>query len=164
MAALHKAIMKNDIESKNRKGKRPMFNIFKKLFLKQEGTKEEPPGRTFNQIITSQYFDPDEAASGTEKKQGKIEQIAAYGLHPKFLRYRYGEDSREIESAYVVFQKETTSRGGSMVHVSELAFTVKSNDFKTFETLAGVSLEKDFRDLTHYLYTGEERRKESRNL
>jgi hypothetical protein len=40
---------------------------------------------------------------------------------------------------------------------------VKQCDFEEFEQMSGVSLEKDFRDLTDYVYNGEERRKEKRS-
>ena len=148
-----------------------MLNFFKKLFSEKEVEVEpERPGRTFNRIITSRYFGCDEknSSSDAEKiakmKQSKIDQINEFGLEPKFLRYSYSPDGTEIESAYVVFQKETTSQRGSMVHVTELAFTVRSHNFAEFEKMANVSLEKDFRDLTDHKYDGKERRKETRDL
>ena len=147
-----------------------MLNFFKNIFSKKEETPEpEVPGRTFNRIITSKYFGCDEENSTSDAeqiakmKQSKINQINEFELEPKFLRYTYSKDGGEIESAYVVFQKETTSQRGSMIHVTELAFTVRHHDFTEFETMAKISLEQDFRDLSNHQYNGEERRKEKRD-
>jgi hypothetical protein len=53
-----------------------------------------------------------------------------------------------------------------MVHVTEVSFIVPKEEFEEFENMAGVTLEKDFRDLTEYdgkkLYEGKERRKKPR--
>ena len=147
-----------------------MFSFFKKLFSTQEESIEpEPPGRTFNRIITSKYFGcADENTDTTDSehiaslKQSKIDQIKELKLKPKFLRYHYKEGSDEIESAHVAFQKEVSSQRGSMIHVTELSFIVKRHHFEELEKMANISLKNDFRDLTNYQYTGEERRKEKR--
>ena len=53
-----------------------------------------------------------------------------------------------------------------MVHITEISFTVDSSEFDEFQKMSGVSLNKDFRDLTpksdNPVYQGEERRKEGR--
>ena len=146
-----------------------MFSFLKKIFSKQEEAIEpEAPGRTFNRIITSKYFGTEEdnvnadAEHTAAMKQSKIDQIKTLKLKPKFLRYTYNNESNEIESAHVVFQKEVSSQRGSMIHVTELAFSVNAQDFEEFERMAHLSLEKDFRNLTNYEYTGKERRKERR--
>jgi len=147
-----------------------MLEFFKKIFASKEKktVESEPPGRTFNRIITSKYFGCEEENIDadtehiTAMKQSKIDQINKFGLKPKFLRYTYSKDSKEIESAYVVFQKETSSQRGNMIHVTELAFTVKCHNFEELEKMANISLENDFRNLTDYQYTGDERRKEHR--
>jgi len=147
-----------------------MLKFFKKIFSskKEETVEAEPPGRTFNRIITSKYFGfkeeniNDDTEHITAMKQSKIDQINKLELEPKFLRYIYSKDGKEIESAYVVFQKEVSSQRGSMIHVTELSFTVKRHNFEELEKMANISLENDFRNLTDYQYTGEERRKERR--
>ncbi len=148
-----------------------MLEFFKKIFSskKEERAEPEPPGRTFNRVITSKYFGCEEEnpEADTEHiavmKQKKIDQINEFELEPKFLRYTYNKNGKEIESAYVVFQKEVTSQRGSMVHVTELAFTVKRHNFEELEKMANISLENDFRDLTDHQYKGQERRKERRD-
>ncbi|KYJ86998.1 hypothetical protein [Sulfurovum riftiae] len=148
-----------------------MLEFFKKIFSpKEEETVEsEPPGRTFNRIITSKYFGCEEenleadAEHIAAMKQSKIDQINEFELEPKFLRYTYSKDGNDIESAHVVFQKEVSSQRGSMVHVTELAFTVKSHNFEELEKMANISLENDFRNLTDHQYQGQERRKERRD-
>ena len=148
-----------------------MLNFLKKLFSKEEEIAEpEQPGRTFNRIITSKYFGCDNENSSADAeqvakmKQSKIDQINEFGLEPRFIRYTYSPDGTEIESAHIVFQKETTSQRGSMIHVTELAFTIRRDDFDEFEKMANVSFESDFRDLTDLKYNGKERRKEKRDL
>lgn len=146
-----------------------MLNFFKKLFSKKEETIiPEPPGRTFNRIITSKYFGCDDENSNADAeqiakmKQSKIDQITEFGLEPRFLRYTFTTNGSEIASVDVVFQKETTSQRGSMIHVTELAFTVRQEDINEFEKMANVNLEDDFRNLTDHKYNGTERRKEKR--
>jgi hypothetical protein len=147
-----------------------MLEFFKKIFSskEEENVEPEPPGRTFNRIITSKYFGCEEENADADAehiaamKQSKIDQINEFGLEPKFLRYTYSQNGDEIESADVVFQKEVSSQRGSMVHVTELAFTVKRHNFEELEKMANVSLENDFRNLTDHQYRGEERRKERR--
>ncbi|AKF24836.1 hypothetical protein YH65_05125 [Sulfurovum lithotrophicum] len=148
-----------------------MLNFLKKIFSRKEETVEpEYPGRTFNRIITSKYFGYNEENSSTDTdqiakiKQSKIDQINEFELLPKFLYYAYSPNGTEIESAYVIFQKEAISQRGSMIHVTELAFTVRQQDFNEFEKMANVSLKNDFRDLTDHKYNGEERRKGKRGL
>ena len=129
----------------------------------------EKPGRTFNKILTSKYFGGDEHETDPQEiqkaKRHKIEQIEHEEMRPKFLRYSYEEeDSTEnkIDAVYIAFQKEVISQRGNMIHVTELAFTVKASDFDEFQAMAHVNFEKDFRDLTHHCYQGEERRKKNR--
>ena len=130
----------------------------------------ERPGRTFNRIITSKYFGCDNESNNTDAAQikkmklSKINQIREFELLPKFIRYTYIYEREKIKSAYVVFQKETISQRGSMIHVVELAFTVRKEDFSEFEKMANVSLEDDFRNLTDFQYNGKDRRKEKREL
>ena len=121
--------------------------------------------------MTGRYFgceakNADEEAH-TKAKQEKIEQIHELELLPMFVRFSY-EDSTSDQtenspvSAYVAFQKEVFAENWNMVHVTEISFTVNSSDFEEFEKMAGVSLTKDFRDLTSTSYNGSERRKERR--
>jgi len=146
-----------------------MLEFLKKIFSSEKELVEpEAPGRTFNRLISSQYFgcENEHTDAGPEHvaamKQSKIDQINEFDLKPKFLRYTYNKERDSIEGAYVVFQKEVSSQRGSMIHVTELAFTVREEDFETFEKMANVSLENDFRDLTDHQYAGKERRKSHR--
>jgi len=145
-----------------------MLKFFKNIFFKEEETVEsESPGRTFNRIFTSEYFncDKEDQRNSEEIKSSKIQQINELGLKPKFLRYTYKKNAKgepEILSARLAFQKEVSSQRGNMIHVTELAFTVKRKDFETFEKMANISLKNDFRDLTDHQYNGEERRKKTR--
>ena len=129
----------------------------------------EKPGRTFNKILTSKYFGGDEHETDPQEiqkaKRHKIAQIESAELTPKFLRYSYEEgdlEEEKIDSVYIAYQKEVSSQRGNMIHVTELAFTVKAEDFAEFQSMAHVDFEKDFRDLTHHQYKGEERRKKAR--
>jgi len=91
-----------------------------------------------------------------------------------FIRYSYknkieahtGDNSLEISSVHVVFQKEVLAEKWNMTHVTEISFIVNYADFEEFEKMSGVSLKNDFRDLTSYKnntpYEGKERRKEKR--
>jgi len=147
-----------------------MLNFFKNIFSKKEEEKVEPdrPGRTFNRIVTSRYFGCEDNNSHADTEQikkiklNKIHQIRTLDLLPKFIRYTYFKNSEKIQSAHVVFQKETTSQRGNMIHVSELAFIIREEDFNEFEKMTNLSLEEDFRDLTDFQYNGKERRKETR--
>lgn len=147
-----------------------MINIFKKLF----GIKEDkevvvdPPGRTFKRILTGDYFGCEKSETDKHKiaqaKQNKIDQIKEYDLAPMFIRYTHIQDS--ITSAHVAFQKEVHAKKWNMTHVTEISFTIYSDEFDEFEQMSGVHLREDFRDLTAYenedVYKGEERRKEKR--
>ncbi len=150
---------------------------FKKLFgkRKEQVSHDDPPGRTFKRILTGDYFglqDPhaDEAAHQAAKEE-KIALIAKMDMKPKFVRYAlkkkaFDEKSPHITAAHVVFQNEVFDEKWHMVHVTEISFIVPKEEFETFETMAGVRLTEDFRDLTEYdgksHYNGKERRKERR--
>jgi len=150
-----------------------MLKILKSLL----GIKEEkiytpdPPGRVFNRILTSDLFgtqDPNaDDKMVAQSKQNKIDQINELELKPMFLRYTLSHSfPDEIISAYVVFQKEEPNESINMIYITEISFNVKLEDFEEFESMAGVDLKKDFRDLTsinNSTYQGEERRKEQRD-
>ena len=161
-----------------------MIKVFKSLFggEKEEESIPDSPGRTFNKILTGKYFGCEDLNADknrvSEAKQKKLDQITELELVPMFIRYFY-EDTvyKEIQateyhpitkasSVHVVFQKEVSAQRGQMTHVSEISFIVHRSDFNEFETMSGLSLSNDFRDLTVYKnsmpFTGEERRKESR--
>jgi hypothetical protein len=101
-----------------------------------------------------------------KSKQDKIDKIKELDLKPMFVRYSFDRISPEnIISAYVVFQKEEHVASRNMIYITEISFNVKQADFKAFESMSGVSLEQDFRDLTDIndtTYEGKERRKEKR--
>ena len=155
-----------------------MIEIFKSLFGKKKEAKyvPDPPGRTFNRIVTGRYFGCEDVtadeSSATEAKQKKIDQIKELGLIPMFTRYSYkdtdNKESREVSSVHVVFQKEVPSERQSMIHVTEISFTVNRSDFDEFEKMAGVSLKDDFRDLSseenRTPFNGKERRKGKREI
>jgi len=147
-----------------------MINIFKRV-LGVEEKKEvvvDPPGRTFKRILTGDYFGCEKNETDTHKifqaKQSKINQINELELVPMFIRYTHMQDS--IVSVHVAFQKEVHAKKWNMTHVTEISFTVYSDEFDEFERMSRVYLSKDFRDLTAYqkddTYKGEERRKEKR--
>jgi len=154
-----------------------MIKNFKNLFSKKkkEAPLPDPPGRTFKKIITGKCFGCEDTDADKERmdkaKQKKIEQIQELGLKPMFIRYSYEATKEEtlakkISSAHVAFQKEVLAEKWNMVHVTELSFTVFHTDFEEFEKMAGVSLSKDFRDVTPKddtpEYQGVERRKKGR--
>ena len=153
-----------------------MLEIIKRLFgkKKEEEYVPDPPGRTFNKVLTGRYFGCEdenaEACDIAKAKQGKIDQIKALALVPMFTRYTYknakDEENREAISVHVVFQKEVPSERQSMTHVTEISFIVNRADFDEFEKMAGVSLKDDFRDLTAAgdgtAFKGKERRREKR--
>ena len=153
-----------------------MIEIIKSLFgkKKEEEYVPDPPGRTFNKVLTGRYFGCEdenaEECEVTKAKQGKIDQIKALELIPMFTRYTYkgtqDEEKQEAISVHVVFQKEVPSERQSMTHVTEISFIVNRADFEEFETMAGVSLKDDFRDLTDTgngtAFKGKERRKKRR--
>jgi len=153
-----------------------MIEMFKKIFGKKKEQTDvpNPPGRTFNRILTGRYFgcsdvnaDEDTIAKA---KQEKIDQIKELELVPMFIRYSYesknkkGIDTEEDHptSAYVAFQKEVFAEKWNMVHVTEISFTVLYADFDEFEKMAGVRLNDDFRDLSSTAFNGKDRRKEKR--
>jgi len=152
-----------------------MLGVLKRIFGKKEEEKEpEAPGRTFKRMLTGDYFglrNPDADAQAIQRaKEEKIRQIKELELKPVYLRYRLqkGADDavrkEDIEAAYVAFQKEEYDPKLNMVHVTEISFIVSRDEFAEFETMAGVSLEKDFRNLydNGEPYKGEERRKKPR--
>ena len=153
-----------------------MIEIFKKLFAKkkEQAYVPDPPGRTFNRVLTGRYFgcedvNADESAI-TEAKQEKIDQIHELELVPMFIRYSYegrnrrGTDTEENHpaSVHVTFQKEVFAEKWNMVHITEISFIVYYADFGEFEKMSGVSLSDDFRDLTSTTFNGRDRRKENR--
>ena len=155
-----------------------MIGLFKNLFSpkKRKEYVPDPPGRTFKKILTGRYFGcEDKTADGTriaKAKQSKIKQIKELELIPVFLTYSY-EDIKEeiadqkITSVHVTFQKEVLAQKWNMVHLTEISFIVNSSDIDEFEKMSGISLSKDFRDLTPTgdtpIYQGEERRKQKRD-
>lgn len=154
-----------------------MIGIFKNLFGKNKEKEyvSDPPGRTFKKILTGRYFGCEDRTADeariAEAKQSKIDQIKELELIPMFIRYSY-EDTKEethdkkIASVHVTFQKEVLAQKWNMVHVTEISFTVDRSDIDEFEKMSGVSLSKDFRDLTTNddtpVYQGAERRKKNR--
>jgi hypothetical protein len=154
-----------------------MIDMLKNLFgKKQEEYVPDPPGRTFNRVLTGRYFGCEDKNADEKTianaKQDKIDQIKELELKPKFVRYTYEkrhnketniEDKSPI-SAHVAFQKEVFAENWNMIHVTEISFTLYSEEFDEFERMAGVSLSKDFRDLTNTKFTGKERRKEKRGI
>ncbi len=164
-----------------------MLEILKRLFgkKKEKVYVPDPPGRTFNKIITSSYFGCEDINADDSRiakaKQGKIDQISELELIPMFTRYSHrntGTNRRvhqteendhhtEVSSVHVVFQKEVTAEKWNMTHVTEISFTVNRSNFDEFEKMSGVSLSDDFRDLTSYEktthYNGKERRKNKRD-
>lgn len=148
-----------------------MIGWLKKIIgIKEEqAPAPEAPGRTFKRVLTGRCFGCENKEADThaikKAKEGKIAKIRELELKPMFLRYTYkekGDPSSGISSAHVAFQKEVFAQKWNMVHVTEISFEVASWEFEEFETMAGVSLEKDFRDLTENTYRGKERRKRKR--
>ena len=157
-----------------------LLEILKSIFAKKKPEEyvPDPPGRTFKRVDTGQYFGCEKSDVNEDRiaaaKKRKIDQIAELELIPMFIRYSYknrvnrdtDDDSLEISSVHVVFQKEVLAKKWNMVHVTEISFTVNYADFEEFEKMSGASLKNDFRDLTSYEkntpYKGEERRKEKR--
>ena len=151
-----------------------MLEILKKLFAKpiEEEPEEDKPGRTFNKILTGKYYGLEENGAGKifiqELKDKKIEQIKELALKPKFIRYLYAANTQDNTiansiAAYVFFQKERYSRKRQMIHVTEMSFIVKAEDFDEFEKKLDISLFDDFRHLPpENNFNGTERRKEKR--
>ena len=153
-----------------------MIELLKKLFgkKKEQSDVSNPPGRTFNRVLTGRYFGLEDVNADEDAiaraKQEMIDQIKELELVPMFMRYDYDSkkkkdfDAEEDHptSVHVAFQKEVFAEKWNMVHVTEISFTVLSADFDEFEKMAGVSLNGDFRDLTSTAFNGEERRRASR--
>lgn len=156
-----------------------MIGLFKNVFAKKKEKEyvPDPPGRTFKRILTGRCFGCENINANEDNiskaKQGKIDQIQELKLLPIFLKYTYKKskeegDDKKISSAHVAFQKEVLDQKWNMLHITEISFTVESSEFDEFEKMSGVSLNKDFRDLTPNndaeVYQGEERRKERRAI
>jgi len=151
-----------------------MLEIFTKLFTKPKEVvpEEEKPARTFNKILTGKYYGLDDNTADKtfikELKDKKVHQIKELELKPKFIRYIYerGVENYTIEAAIaaqVSFQKERYSRKRQMIHVTEMSFIVKAEDFNELEKKLGLSLSNDFRHLApENTFNGEERRKQKR--
>jgi len=163
-----------------------MLEIFKNLFgkKKEKVYVPDPPGRTFNRVITGRYFGCEdvnaEESLVAEAKQKKIDQITELKLLPMFTRYSYKDTDKnkretqvsedhpdiEVSSVHVVFQKEVPAEKQNMVHITEISFTVNRSDFDEFEQMSGVSLSDNFKDLSSdensVAFNGEERRKVKR--
>ena len=142
-----------------------MIKKIKSLFgTQKEEVVSDPPGRTFKKVLTGECFEGGKKDAGeaaiARSKQDKIDQIETLELLPKFVRFSY--EKEELVSAHVAFQKEVFARKWNMIHVTEISFTVKAEDFEEFEKMAGVSLTNDFKDLTEVQYNGKERRKGQR--
>lgn len=155
-----------------------MIKILKKLFTKTKNKEysPDPPRRTFKRMLTGRYFGCEDvtadAAKIAQAKQYKIDQIREHELIPMYVRFTYNQTSeqahdKKIISAHVAFQKEVLAKKWNMVHVTEISFTVYHDDFDEFEQMSGVTLNKDFRDLTPNSntpsYQGTERRKKKRD-
>ena len=163
-----------------------MLEIFKNLFgkKKEKVYVPDPPGRTFNRVITGRYFGCEdvnaEESLVAEAKQKKIDQITELKLLPMFTRYSYKDTDKNkrvtqdredhpdiaVSSVHVVFQKEVPAEKQNMVHITEISFTVNRSDFDEFEQMSGVSLSDNFKDLSSdensVAFNGEERRKVKR--
>ncbi len=136
-----------------------MIKIIKKLFTKTKKKEytPDPPGRTFKRILTGRYFGCEDvtadAAKIAQAKQDKIDQIRELELIPMYVKYTYKntkepDHDKKIISVHVTFQKEVLSQKWNMVHVTEISFTVNHDDLDEFEQMSGVTLNKNFRDLT----------------
>lgn len=154
-----------------------MIGLFKNVFVKKKEKEyvPDPPGRTFKRILTGRCFGCENINADedniTKAKRGKIEQIQELKLLPMFIKYTYKNnkeegDGKKISSVHVAFQKEVLDEKWNMLHITEISFTVDYSEFNEFEKMSGVSLNKDFRDLTPnsdaVVYRGEERRRERR--
>lgn len=154
-----------------------MIGLFKNVFAKKKEKEyvPDPPGRTFKRILTGRCFGCENINANEDNiakaKRGKIDQIQELELLPMFIKYTYENskkeaDDQKISSVHVAFQKEVLDQKWNMLHITEISFTVDRSEFDEFERMSGVSLHKDFRDLTPnsdaVAYRGEERRKERR--
>lgn len=136
-----------------------MIKIIQKLFTKTKKKQytSDPPGRTFKRILTGRYFGCEDVTADASKiaqaKQDKIDQIRELELMPMYVRYTYKttkepDHDKKIICAHVAFQKEVLAKKWNMVHVTEISFTVNHDDLDEFEQMSGVTINKDFRDLT----------------
>lgn len=156
-----------------------MIGLLKNVFVKKKEKEyvPDPPGRTFKRILTGRCFGCENKNANEDNiakaKQKKIDQIQELELLPMFIKYTYEDnkeegDEKKISSAHVAFQKEVLDEKWNMVHITEISFTVDSTEFDEFEKMSGISLNKDFRNLTpngnEPIYQGEERRKEGREV
>jgi len=147
-----------------------MKKLLKKIFNKEDEIQNElmdPPGRTFKRVLTSEYFHHADRDANQEmhqvSKETKITQINEHELMPMYVRYLYDGDSPI--SAHVAFQKEVFAEKWNMIHITEVSFNINASDFSEFETMAKVTLENDFRDVTpkeSVDYEDDDRRKEKR--
>jgi hypothetical protein len=144
-----------------------MIKKFKKIFSpkEKENIPADPPGRTFKKVLVGEYFlcEKEDADQNfiDKSKQDKIDKIRLLELKPKFVRFAYKKEN--VVSAHVSFQKEIFAEKWNMIHITDLSFTVRASHFEEFESMAAVSLKKDFKDLTEIEYEGEERRKTERS-
>ena len=153
-----------------------MIEMLKNLFGKKKEVEyvPDPPGRTFNRVLTGRYFGCEDINADettiAKAKQEKIDQINELELVPMFVRYTYKDTNKEEShteenqplSAHVACQKEVFAEKWNMVHVTEISFTVYYADFDEFEKMSGVSLTEDFRNLSSTTFNGKDRRKEHR--
>ena len=154
-----------------------MIEMLKNLFSRKQEAEyiPDPPGRTFNRVLTGRYFgcedaNADETTIATAKQE-KIDQINELELVPMFVRYTYEETNKndtQVEekhpiSAHVAFQKEVFAEKWNMIHITEISFIVYYADFDEFEKMSGVSLTDDFRDLSATTFNGKDRRKDKRD-
>ena len=153
-----------------------MIEMLKNLFAKkkEEEYVPDPPGRTFNRVLTGRYFGCEDVNADensiAKAKQEKIDQINELSLLPMFLRYSYEDTNKRTTqegekhpvSVHVAFQKEVFAEKWNMVHITEISFTVYYADFDEFEKMSGVSLTDNFRDLSATTFNGKDRRKKNR--
>lgn len=148
-----------------------MIKKLKNLLAKKKEAEviPDPPGRTFKRVLTGRYFGCEDSTADdskiTEAKKEKIELINELELLPMFVRFTYGSAQPEKDqpvAADVAFQKEVLAENWNMVHVTEISFTILSDDFEEFERMSGVSLKHDFKDLTSVTHYGKDRRGKKR--
>jgi len=151
-----------------------MFSLFSNRRKKEEKRgEEEKPGRAFKRLMLGEYFGLQDKQAPKEAHQRamqrKTNEIKRLQLKPAHLRYirktriEKGEEHTYVAGAHVAFQKEEYNERWHMVHVTEVSFLVRAEEFDTFQTLCGVRFE-DFRDLTDFEYKGKERRKKPREM
>jgi hypothetical protein len=142
------------------------------LFYRPEPTREEePPGRTFTRVDEGDYFGAaDKYASKWKHEKAralKCARIKELGLKPAHARFikkkRYiNGTTREVTVGVIVsFRKERYNERQHMIHVSEMRFFVRAEEFEIFTQMCDVKL-SDFRDLGEQRYEGIERRRAPR--